>query len=157
MKPGSLNRLKDTKKAFQITFPLLFSLSALPGSGSGGGTATNSSTTCSFHSWSLYTALKSLYLCRPEGLVCLTTALLSLQQHSGACCRDLCLFRVCRATAHLPQRFYQFLRILQLLRDEVPKPWGCPPSHTPCHAELSCLRADLLVIFLNGCLIRNIT
>ena len=82
MEPGSLNRLKDTKKACQITFHLLFSLPALPESG--GGTATNSSTTCSFHSCSLYTALKSLHLCRPEGLVCLTTALLSLQQHSGA-------------------------------------------------------------------------
>ena len=84
MEPGSLSRLKDTKKAFQITFPLLFSRPALPGSGSGGGTATDSSTTRSFHSCSLYTALKSLHLCRPEGLVCLTTALLSLQQHSGA-------------------------------------------------------------------------
>ena len=79
-------------------------------------------------------------------------------------CRDLCLFRISRATAHLPQRFYHFLRILQLLRDEVPNPWGFPllqaPAQTvphPDHAELSCLRADLLVIFLNGCLIRNIT
>lgn len=46
-------------------------------------------------------------------------------------CSDLCLFRISRATAHLPQRFYHFLRILQLLEDEVPNPWGCPPLQAP--------------------------
>lgn len=80
MEPDSLNRL--LRKIANNTFHLLFSFPAL--SISGGGTATDSSTTRSFHPCSLYTALKSLHLCRPEGLVCLTTALLSLQQHSGA-------------------------------------------------------------------------
>uniref|UniRef100_A0A8V0XAA7 G-protein coupled receptors family 1 profile domain-containing protein n=1 Tax=Gallus gallus TaxID=9031 RepID=A0A8V0XAA7_CHICK len=73
------------------------------------------------------TALKSLHLCRPEGLVCLTTALLSLQQNSG-CAAVFCasLAEISTATAHLPQVFYHLLRILQLLGDEVPNSWGCP-------------------------------
>ena len=80
MEADSLNR--SLRKLANNTFPLVLSSPAL--SISGGGTATDSSATRSFHPCSLYSALKSLHLCRPEGLVCLTTALLSLQQHSGA-------------------------------------------------------------------------
>ena len=87
MKPGSLNRLKDTKKACKkfFFFALLSSCLAwiwIWGRYSHG---QQRNTLFSFlvplH---CHTALKSLHLCRPEGLVCLTTALLSLQQHSGA-------------------------------------------------------------------------
>ena len=73
-------------------------------------------------------------------------------------CSDLCLFRISRATAHLPQRFYHFLRILQLLGNVVPNPWWCPPLQAPAqtiphpgHAELSRIGADLSIIFLNSC------
>ena len=42
-------------------------------------------------------------------------------------CSHVCILGITRATADLPPLFYQFLRILQLLGDEGPKAWGCPP------------------------------
>ena len=163
MEPDSLNR--SLRKLANNTFPLVLSFPAL--SISGGGTATDSSTMYIFATPGPIAGIGAAAgfvpgvgeaAALPADPALFPLRMLKSAEHSSAGvgqalarCRDLCLFRISRATAHLPQIFYQFLRILQLLRDEVPKPWGCPPSHTPCHAELSCLGADLSVIFLNSC------
>ena len=72
-----------------------------------------------------------------------------------ACCSDLYFFRIARETADLFQIFYQCSRILQFFRGDIPHHWGYShhsrqlsmSSLTPCHSQLSCIRAYLWVIF----------
>jgi len=143
MEPDSLNR--SLRKLANNTFPLVLSFPAL--SISGGGTAMDSSTMYIFATPGPIAGIGAAAgsvpgvgeaAALPADLALFPLRMLKSAEHSSAGvgqalarCSDLCLFRISRATAHLPQRFYHFLRILQLLEDEVPNPWGCPPLQAP--------------------------
>ena len=144
MEPDSLNRL--LRKIANNTFPWVLSFPAL--SISGGGTATDSSTMYIFATPGPIAGIGAAAgsvpgvgeaAALPADPALFPLRMLMSAEHSSAgvgqapaCCHDLCLFRISRATAHLPQRFYHFLRILQLLRDVVPNSWGVPTAPGTC-------------------------
>lgn len=75
-----------------------------------------------------------------------------------ACCSDVCLLRIARQLQIFSKYCTRSSEFCSYSEVKFQSTGGAhcsshlpTPSHNPCHPEVSCLGADLWVIFLNNC------